>query len=184
MFLGSTAPVPSGARTRSGLGTRSHEDNAVAVRAAASPDPLAPTHANGSDDHPTGGEAHPACGGGRVDGSKSGLASAGLGPATAAMPGEGTHEDAGGRVAMASHASLSVLLRVLNMPETADVLPMVRLPTRALTLNLTLTLILILTLTLTLTPTLTPTLTLTRRCSSRASPSRARPRPPSPSSPR
>jgi len=38
------------------------------------------------------------------------------------MPGEGTHEDEGGRVAMASHASLSVLLRVLNMPETADVL--------------------------------------------------------------
>ena len=149
MFLGSTAPVPSGARTRSGLGTRSHEDNAAAVRAAASPGPLAPTHANGSDDHPTGGEGHPACGGGRVDGSKSGLASAGLGPATAAMPGEGTHEDAGGRVAMASHASLSVLLRVLNMPETADVLTMVRLPTRALTLTLTLTLILILTLALT-----------------------------------
>ena len=67
MFLGSTAPVPSGARTRSGLGTRSHEDNAAAVRAAASPGPLAPTHANGSDDHPTGGEGHPACGGGRVD---------------------------------------------------------------------------------------------------------------------
>ena len=127
MFLGSTAPVPSGARTLSGLGTRSHEDNAVAVRAAASPDPLAPTHANGSEDHPTGGEGHPACGGGRVDGTKSGLASAGSGPATAVMPGEGTHEDEGGRVAMASHASLSVLLRVLNMPETADVLTMVRL---------------------------------------------------------
>ena len=55
------------------------------------------------------------------------------------MPGEGTHEDAGGRVAMASHAALSVLLRVLNMPETADVLTMVRLPTISLTLTLTLT---------------------------------------------
>ena len=118
MFLGSTAPVPAGARTRSGLGTRSHEDNAAAVQAAASTDPL-------STD-PTGSDNSAACGV-RVDGTKSGLASAGSGPATAVGPVDGTHEEEGDRGTTASHSSLDVLLRVLKMPGTADVLTVVRL---------------------------------------------------------
>ena len=119
MFLGSTAPVPAGARTRSRLGTRSHEDNAAAVQAAASTDPLVSTD-------PTGSDSSAACGV-RVDGTKSGLASAGSGPATAVGPVDGTHDEEGDRGTMASHSSLNVLLRVLKMPGTADVLTMVRL---------------------------------------------------------
>ena len=126
MFLGSTAPVPAGARSRSGHGTRSHEDNAVTVQAAASTDPLASADPAGSDD-PTGSisDDSAACGV-RVDGAKSGLASAGSGPATAVAAVDGTHdEEEGDRVTVVSHSSLNVLVRVLTMPDTADVLTMV-----------------------------------------------------------
>ena len=119
MFLGSTAPVPAGARTRSGLGTRSHEDNAAAVQAAASTDPLVSTD-------PTGSGSSAACGV-RVDGTKSGLASAGSGPAAAGGPVDGTRDEEGERGTVAGHSSLSVLMRVLKMPDTADGLSMVRL---------------------------------------------------------
>ena len=101
--LGSTASVPAGARTRSGLGTRSHgDDEFVAMRTVVSTNPLMPTG-------PAGRDSSSAC---SVDGVKSGLVSGSL------------ECDRG---TMASHSSLNVLMIILQMPEMAHGLTMVQL---------------------------------------------------------